>query len=145
MASTIRLRPELEVVGLLVALQPVELRLLRRHQQLEHETASLCACEVVGQPLQPRGLALVQRAVAFGVVAHQDLAEGRIEGLDVAGEILAVLEIELVLPALLGRAGRDDSPAAAASRRMAAPNCSSTRMPAFSFGTPPATAALKPS
>ena len=31
-------------------------------------------------------------------------------------------------------------PLAAASRRIAAPNCSSTRMPAFSAGAPPASA-----
>ena len=59
--------------------------------------------QVVGQALQSRGLALVQRPVALRVVAHQHLAEGRVEGLDVAREILAILEVELVLAALLGR------------------------------------------
>ena len=62
--------------------------------------------QVVGQPFQAGGLALVQSPVAFRVVAHQHLAEGRIERLDVLGEILAVLEVELVLAALLGGAGR---------------------------------------
>ena len=98
--------PQLQIVGLLVALQLVELRLLGGHQQLEHEAALALAVQIVGQPLQPGGLRLVQRLVALGVVAHQHLAEGRVEGLDVLGEILAVLEVELVLPALLGRAAR---------------------------------------
>jgi hypothetical protein len=43
------------------------------------------------------GLAPVELAVAFGVVAHEDLGEGRIKSLDVPGEVLAVLEVELVL------------------------------------------------
>src|SRR5262249_1190931 len=90
----------------LVALDPLQLRLLRRHQQLEH-VQPLAAVQVVRQPLQPRRLPLVQGLLPLGVVTHQHLAEGRVHRLDVFGEVLAVLEIELVLAALLGRAGRD--------------------------------------
>src|SRR6185369_6015016 len=36
-------------------------------------------------------------------------AEGRVEGLDMAREILAILEVELLLSALLRRAGGDDA------------------------------------
>ena len=101
-------RPDLQIVGLPVALERVELGLFRRDQQLEHEAAAPGALQVVREPLQSRGLALVERPVALGVVAHQDLAEGRIEGLDMAGEVLAVLEVELVLPAFLRRTGSND-------------------------------------
>ena len=61
--------------------------------------------QVVGQPLQAGRLPPVQGRVAFRVVAHQHLAESRVESLDVLGEILAVLEIEFVLAALFGGAG----------------------------------------
>ena len=102
------------------------------------------AVQVFGQPFQAGRLPRVQSLIALGVVAHQHLAEGRMEGLDVFGEVFAVLEVELFLAALLDGAA-SCSRRAAASRRMAAPNCSSTRMPAFSLGTPASTAALKPS
>ncbi len=62
--------------------------------------------QVVGQPFQAGRLPLVQGLVALGVVAHEHLAEGRVHRFDVLGEVLAVLEIELVLPALLGGTGR---------------------------------------
>ena len=45
-------RPQLEIIGLLVALELVELRLLRRHQELEHEAAAVRAGEIIGQALQ---------------------------------------------------------------------------------------------
>jgi hypothetical protein len=98
--------PDLAVVGLLVALEPLELRWLGRHQQLEHEQPAALV-QVVGQPLQTSRLPLVQRLLALRVVAHQHLAEGRLEHLDVLAELLAVLEVELVLAALLGRASRE--------------------------------------
>ena len=101
-----QLGAELAVVPLLVAADLLELGLLGGHQELEHELARAAGVQVVGEPLQPLRLAPVQRRVAFGVVAHQDLAERRAELLDVGGEVLAVLEVELVLAALLGRAGR---------------------------------------
>src|SRR6266403_342779 len=98
--------PELQVVGLLVALEQLELRLLRRHQQLEHEPAPPLAVQVFGEPPQTSGLPPVQRLIAFRVVANENLAEGRVEHFDVPGEIFAVLEVELRLAALLGRARR---------------------------------------
>ena len=52
----------------------------------------------------------VQCAIAFRVVAHQHFAEGRVERFDVTCEILAILEIEFVLPAFLRRASGDDIP-----------------------------------
>ena len=48
--------------------------------------------QVVGQALQSRRLPGIQRPVALRVVAHKDLAEGRPEGFDMAGEILAVFD-----------------------------------------------------
>src|SRR4029077_4303306 len=71
------LGPELPFIGLLVALQLVELGLFRWHQQLEHEAALALAGEIVGQALQDGGLFLIERLVAFDVVAHQHFAEGR--------------------------------------------------------------------
>ena len=60
----------------------------------------------VGQPPEPLGLPPVHLGVAFGVVAHEDLAERRIELLDVVAELVAVLEVELVLSTLLHRHGQ---------------------------------------
>ena len=82
--------------------------LLRRHQKLEHEAATAACGEKIGQALQAGRLACVQRAVALRVVAHQHFAEGRIERFDVAREILAIFEIEFVLPAFLRRASGGD-------------------------------------
>src|SRR5262245_27731284 len=98
-------RAELQVVGLVVTCEPLELRLLRRHQQLEHEAAAVGVVQIVGQLAQAGGLATVQRGITFRVVAHEDLAEGGMEQLDVAREVVAVFEIELRLTALLGGAG----------------------------------------
>jgi hypothetical protein len=85
------------------------LSLLRRHQKLEHEAAAVLGSEMIGQAFQPGGLPLVQRAVASRVIADQHLAEGRAEGLDMAREILAIFEVELVLSALLRRGRGDDT------------------------------------
>ena len=57
----------------------------------------------VAEPLQPAGLTLVHPLVALGVVADQHLGEVRVERLDVRAEVLLVLEVELLLPALLDR------------------------------------------
>jgi hypothetical protein len=57
------------------------------------------------------------------------------------GKILAIFEIELMLSA--GQAVM--TPSAAASRSKAVPNCSSTKMPALSLGTPAASADRNPS
>ena len=59
--------------------------------------------EPVGQPLQPLGLALVHPGVAVRVVAHEHLGEVGVELLDVRAEVVAVLEVELVLARLLDR------------------------------------------
>src|SRR5262249_43845226 len=56
--------------------------------------------------MQTRGLTLIESLIAFGVVADENLAEGRIESLDMGREVLAVLKLELFLPALFGRARR---------------------------------------
>src|ERR1700751_3967796 len=52
---------------------------------------------------------MVESLVAFRVVAHQNLAECRIESFDVRREVLAVLELELFLPAFFGRACRRET------------------------------------
>src|SRR3954451_17494402 len=57
----------------------------------------------VGEPLEALELALVHLGVAVGVVADEHLGEVGVELLDVRAEVLAVLEVELVLPALLDR------------------------------------------
>ena len=59
--------------------------------------------EPVREPLQPRELLLVHRGVAVGVVADEHLGEVGVELLDVGGEVVAVLEVELVLAGLLDR------------------------------------------
>src|SRR6266446_2442490 len=93
---------EFYVVGLRVPTDPVELQPFRGHQQLEHEPASALVVQVLGESLQARRLSPVQRWIALRVIAHQDLAKRRLKGLDMLSEVLAVLEVELVLPALLG-------------------------------------------
>src|SRR5258708_40148764 len=59
----------------------------------------------MGESLELVSLSAVQRCITLRVVAHEHLAKGRLEGLDVPGEVLAILELELVLPALLGGTG----------------------------------------
>src|SRR5215467_9529144 len=98
-------RSQLQVVCLFVAFELRKLRLLRRHQQLEHQRAATFTTQVVREPLQTGRLAAIESLVALGVVAHQYLAEGRLEALDVLGELLAVFKVELLLPALLCRTG----------------------------------------
>ena len=97
-----QLGPQLGVVAVLVPADLLELVRLGRHQQLEQELA-IVLVEPVGEPLQPLGLALVHLGVALGVVAHQHLGEVRVELLDVVAELVAVLEVELVLAGLLDR------------------------------------------
>ena len=64
---------------------------------------------VVRQLAQPRRLPAVHRLVAFGVVAHQHLDEGRLEIGDVLGIAVAVFELELLLAALLGGGAGDQA------------------------------------
>src|SRR5437899_307911 len=97
-------RPARPVVRVLVAVELFQLRALRGHEELEHELSPR-PVEVLGQVAQARRLAAVHLRVALGVVAHEDLAEGGRERLDVACVVVAVLEVELVLPALLRRRG----------------------------------------
>ena len=104
----------------------------------------LWLCRYSRQPRQAFGLAFIERGIAFRVVPDQNLTKGGADGLDVFVELFTVLKVELIEP--LFSTGHDVMyPCAAASRRMAAPNCSSTRIPALSLGAPAATAALKPS
>src|SRR6185436_6172096 len=92
------------IVRALVSVELFELRLLRRDEQLEHELPRR-PVEILGQVAQATRLATVHLRVALRVVAHEDLAEGRRELLDVTRERVAVLEVELVLAALLRRRG----------------------------------------
>src|SRR6202040_737392 len=93
-------RPHLAIIDLLIALELVEPRLLRRHKELEHEPTEVLVGEIIGQTLQSSRLFFVQRAIALRIVAHQDLAEGRLENFNMAPEILAIFEIELLLSTL---------------------------------------------
>ena len=99
-------RTHLAVIGASVSTHVIELRRLRRHQQLEHELAIPLA-EVFGEAPEASGLTRVERGVAAGVVPHEHLAERRVDRLDVRGELRAVLEVELVLSALLRRSRGD--------------------------------------
>ena len=73
---------------------------LRRDEELEEEAEAACV-EPVAEPSQPLGLSPVQLGVAARVVADEHLRVGRVEGGDVLAEVVAVLEVELVLAALL--------------------------------------------
>src|SRR5262249_6551384 len=102
-------RPPRPVVRPLVAVQFLELRLLRRHEELEHELPPR-AMEILGEVAEACHLAAIHRCLALRVVAHEDLAEGGRERLDMARVIVAVLEIELVLATLLGGGGGEKAP-----------------------------------
>src|SRR5215469_686174 len=65
--------------------------------------------QVLREAFQARQLAQIHAPVSLRVVAHQNLAEGRAEGFDVLSEFFAVLEIELVLPALFSGASGDET------------------------------------
>src|SRR5438128_2212536 len=69
----------------------IELRLFRRHQQLEHEFAAAVSVQVIGESFQTGCLPLVQSAITFRVIAHEHLAESWLESLDVLGEFLTAL------------------------------------------------------
>src|SRR5207244_4683640 len=55
--------------------------------------------EKVGEAAEAIGLGLVHRPIGLGAIADQHLTERRRELLDVPREVVAVLEVELVLPA----------------------------------------------
>src|SRR5579862_3549484 len=97
-----QLGAKLDVVTVLAPVDARELRLLRRHEQLEQELA-VPFVQPLGERQQARRLALVHRLVALGVVADEHLREVRVELLDLVAEGLAVLELKLVLPGLLDR------------------------------------------
>jgi len=100
-------------------MEPVELGLFRGHEQLEHEPAPGLLVQVVGESFELLRLSPVQRRIALRVVAHEHLAKRGLKGLDVPTEVLAVLEVELVLTALLGGAGEH----VALGRRIAEDGC----------------------
>src|SRR5439155_11455912 len=59
--------------------------------------------------MQAHCLALIESLFAFRVVAHEDLAESRVESFDMRREVLAVLKVEFFLPALFGRTRRRET------------------------------------
>ena len=99
---------ELLVVAVLIPTDRFELRVLGRHQQLK-EVLAVVVVEPVPKPLETLGLPLVHLLVAVWVVANENLAEGRVEVLDVLAEVVAVLEVELVLAGLLDRHGEQQA------------------------------------
>src|SRR5262245_10944833 len=52
--------------------------------------------------MQARCLPLIERVLTFWVVTHQNLAESRVESFDMGREVVAVLKVELFLPASFG-------------------------------------------
>ena len=100
-------RAQLRVVAIAVAVDALELCLRGGHQQLEQEFPRGPAIRLLVQPvreaLEAPELAGVQLRVVLRVVADEDLREIRIEPLDVRAELLAVIEVELVLTGLLDR------------------------------------------
>src|SRR5208282_60768 len=99
-----KLRTNLQVVSLLVAFDLLQLRFLRRNQELKHKKTSIRTVEIIGQLSETVRLSPVQSLVALRVVSHQDFTECWLEDLDVVVEGFAVLEIELILSAFLNRA-----------------------------------------
>ena len=63
-------RAKLQVVGFLVALELIQLRLLRRYQKFKHKQAAALVMQVVRQPLQAGRLPAVQHLIPLRVVAH---------------------------------------------------------------------------
>src|SRR6266404_4019167 len=59
--------------------------------------------------MQARCLPLIENRFAFGVVTDENLAESRVESFDMRREVLAVLKVEFVLPALFGRTRRRET------------------------------------
>src|SRR5260221_1347688 len=57
----------------------------------------------IGYAFKPGSLLPVEGLVTFRIISYQHFTEGRVEGFDMFAEILAVLEIKLVLAALFGR------------------------------------------
>src|SRR3954447_9130270 len=115
-----QLRPQLGVVAVRVAVDLLELLVGGRHQQLEEELAVVLV-EPVGELLEPSELALVHLGVGVvRVVADEHLREVRVELLDVGAEVVAVLEVELVLAGFLDRHRELDPVLLRAPRHLAA-------------------------
>src|SRR5262245_14624783 len=72
------------------------------HEELEQEPAIVFVQPAAEVP-EPGGLPDVHVLVRLRVVANEHLGEVRVERLDVVAELVAVLEVELILPALLHR------------------------------------------
>ena len=132
---------QLQVVGLLVAADLGQLRRLGRNEQLEHEEP-IVDVQIVGDPFQPGRLPAIGDFVPLGIVADQDLGELGIEGFDVAGELIAILEIEFVLTAFFGRQRELKTAAAGVLQNGRCRTPRRPEMPLFSGGTPAATAAM---
>src|SRR5262249_46948688 len=99
-----------KIVRFPVAPERVELQFLRRNQEFEHEAAAAAGSEKIGKALQACRLPFIQCTIAAWVVTHQHFAEGRIERLNVTGEVRAIFTIELGLSAFLWWARSDDIP-----------------------------------
>src|SRR5713101_1060236 len=93
------------VLAAVEPLEPVELELFGGHEQLEHEQAFALLAQVVRESLQPLCLSSIPRLIALRIVAHQHFAKRRVKGLDMLREVLAILEVEFSLTALLGGTG----------------------------------------
>ena len=99
---------QVTIVILLVALEAVQLWGRGRNKQLEEEGA-VAAPEPLAELGQAFGLAAVQIWVTFGIESDENLHEGRVESLDVFGEMGAILKVELVLTGALNRHGQRDA------------------------------------
>ena len=114
------------------------------HEQLEEELAVVLV-QPVGELLEPLGLALVHLLVAVRVVTDEHLGGEQVVLGDVVAELVAVLELELVLTPDFSTGIVSDRPCSAASSGMSEPNCSSTSTPADVASTPRSTAFSMPS
>ncbi len=123
-----QLGAQLGVVAVGVAADLLELASSAGHEQLEEELAVVLV-EPVGEALEALRLALVHLRVAIGVVADEHLREVGVEALDVVAEVVAVLEVELVLAGLLDRHRELEALSPSRPAGCPPPNCSSTRAP----------------
>ena len=106
--SSHQCRSQLDVeYATLISAHAVQLLFFRGHNQLEHEIQAVLMA-IVGDAFQPGDLLLVAGRCALRIVMHQHLGKRRREGRDMVGKLLAVVELELVMPALLG--GHDGQP-----------------------------------
>ena len=117
---------------------------LGRDQQLEEELA-VVGVQPVRELLQPLGLALVHLRVAVRVVTDEHLGGEQVVLGDVVGEVVAVLELELVLTPDFSAGIVSERPCFGASSGMSEPNCSSTSTPAEDASRPRSTAFSMPS